>query len=180
MLKYIALLRGINVGGHRKLKMKDLRAMLKSMGFKNISTYIQSGNVVFETDETDVGNLESSIKEQIDEQFGYQVPVIIRTHATFKKALNNIPYEKKEGWKRYITFLSEAPDTDQKKLLESQSSTIEQFSVGDKEIYVQVDKQTSQKPKFSSSFIQQKLNISATNRNLRTVNKILELASSAG
>lgn len=180
MLKYIALLRGINVGGHRKLKMEELRAMFTSMEFKNVSTYIQSGNVVFETDETDAAILENSIAQKIKEQFNYQVPVIIRTHADFERVQKNMPYEKKEGWKRYVTFLSEAPDTAHKKLLESLSSSIEQFSVGDKEIYVQVDKQTNQKPKFSSSFIQQQLNISATNRNFRTVNKILELASSSG
>lgn len=176
MTTYIALLRGINVGGHRKMKMEDLRTMFSSMEFENVSTYIQSGNIVFETATTDIDSLETSIQKQIEAQFGYEVPVIIRTHTALKKMLHNMPFEKKEGWKRYITFLSHLPDAQQKKLLETLSSTIEKFSIGHKEIYVQVNKQTSQKTKFSSSFIQQQLGISATNRNLRTVSKLCEWA----
>ncbi|MCW9705579.1 DUF1697 domain-containing protein [Fodinibius salsisoli] len=176
MPKYIALLRGINVGGHRKVKMKALRALFGSMGFKNVATYIQSGNVVFDAPKTEVNRLSNTIKQQIEDQFGYDVPVIVRTAANLEKVLKNMPFEKQEGWKRYITFLSEEPDESHKQKLEAQSSNIEIFKLGNKVVYAQVDKQTSAKPKFSSNFIQQQLNIPATNRNLRTINKILDLA----
>lgn len=176
MTTYIALLRGINVGGHRKLKMADLRAMFSNMGFENVQTYIQSGNVVFEASENDTDDLAKRIKRQIEETFGYDVPVIICTASDLKNILANIPFKKKEGWKRYITFLSHQPDKAQQEKLEARSSSIEFFRVGDGVVYAHVDKQTDKKPLFSGSFIQKQLNIPATNRNLRTVNKLLTLA----
>lgn len=178
MAQYIAFLRGINVGGHRKLKMEDLRSMMDSMGFENIATYIQSGNIVFDAEKTDTDSLSSSVKKQIEVQFEYDVPVIVRSYDDLKEVWENIPFEKKEGWKRYITFLSDEPDEQQKQELEGLSSNIETFVVRNKVVYAHVDKQTSEKPRFSSNFVQQQLKIPATNRNLRTVNKMLELASS--
>ncbi|MGK7371429.1 MAG: DUF1697 domain-containing protein, partial [Candidatus Halalkalibacterium sp. M3_1C_030] len=78
MTRYIALLRGINVGGHRKIKMDDLKVMLDLAGLENISTYIQSGNVIFDTEINDRAKLSELISEQIKDTFGYDVPVIIR------------------------------------------------------------------------------------------------------
>lgn len=178
MTRYIALLRGINVGGHRKLKMADLRVMLSDMGLENVQTYIQSGNVVFEAPENDTDDLSQRIKRQIEKTFGYEVPVIICTVSNLKSILANIPFKKKKGWKRYITFLSHQPDKAQQEKLETRSSNIELFRVGDGVVYAHVDKQTDEKPLFSGSFIQKQLNIPATNRNLRTVTKLLKLAQS--
>ena len=92
---YIALLRGINVGGHRKLKMADLRTIISDMGFENVQTYIQSGNVVFEASEIDTDELSRKIKLQVETTFGYEVPVIIRTAAVLKSILANMPSRKK-------------------------------------------------------------------------------------
>lgn len=176
---YIALLRGINVGGHRPLKMEDLRELFSSMGFKNISTYIQSGNIIFDASKQNNDRLGGRIKEQIADTFGYDVPVLIFSAADFKNVAEKFPFQQKEGWKRYITFLSDQPTKEQHQKLEAQSSEIESFRIGNRVVYIHVDKQTDRKLLFSSSFIQKRLRIPATTRNLRTVHKLLELAGAS-
>ena len=178
MKTYVALLRGINVGGHRPLKMEDLRQMFAMLGFENVSTYIQSGNVIFDAPMQDQQKLSNQIKEQIADTFGYDVPVIIRTATELRTLFDNVPFEEKEGWKGYITFLSGDPSEEKKQQLEAASSDIETFVVGDKVVYAFVDKQADEKPQFSANFIQKQLEMSTTNRNLRSVQKILELALS--
>ncbi len=176
MKTYIAFLRGINVGGHRSLKMENLRQMFAMLGFENVSTYIQSGNVIFDAIDQDESRLAAKIKDQIEETFDYDVPVIIRTADELRRIFAEFPFEEKEGWRGYITFLSDQPTRDQKKELEAQSSDIEIFKVGNRAVCAHVNKQADEKPLFSSNFIQKQLNIPATNRNLRTIRKILELA----
>ncbi|NGP87073.1 DUF1697 domain-containing protein [Fodinibius halophilus] len=178
MISYIALLRGINVGGHRPLKMEDLRKMFLQLGFKKVETYIQSGNVVFEVPESrQTDQLVPLIKEQIEESFGYDVPVVVRSAYRLGAILNNFPFDIKEGWKGYITFLAEEPDSEAKEQLESQSNNIETFKVAGTQVYSVVNKKADQKPQFSNRFIEKQLRVAGTNRNLRTINKVLNLAS---
>ncbi len=153
--------------------------MFRQLGFKNVATYIQSGNVIFDASEQDENQLASEIQKQIEATFGYDVPVIICSSSNFKEILDQFPFNKKEGWMGYITFLADQPSMEQQKKLEAKSSKIETFQVGNRAIYAQVNKQTDEKPLFSSNFIQQQLGVPATNRNLRSMNKILELAISS-
>ena len=173
---YIALLRGINVGGHRPLKMTRLQEMFTSMGFKDVSTYIQSGNVIFDAPKEHHEMLGKSIKQQIFKNFGHDVPVIIRSPDEMEKALQDYPFEEIGGWKGYISFLEKEPEVKQKKMLEAQSSGIEKFKVLNREFYSLIDKQTEKKSLFSNNFIEKQLDMFATTRNLRTVQKILEIA----
>lgn len=174
---YIALLRGINVGGHRPLKMNDLRDMFRHLGFKNVATYIQSGNVIFDAPEQVEDRLAKEIQNQIEATFEYKVPVIVCSSAGLKEILEQYPFKEKEGWRGYITFLSDQPGEEQIERLEAHSNDIETFSAGDRAVYIHVDKQTDENLQFSSNFIQKQLGVPATNRNLRSVNKIWELAS---
>lgn len=178
MPKYIALLRGINVGGHRKIRMDDLKAMFNAMGFEQVMTYIQSGNVIFDASENKPKVLSKSIEREIDETFGYDVPVIIRSSSELAEVLNRFPFEEHEGWKGYISFLAEEPKTGNRKKLEALSSDIEKFKVGNSELYSLIDKQAREKPLFSNNFVEKQLDMFATTRNLRTVHKILKMASS--
>jgi len=175
MKTYIALLRGINVGGHRPLKMEKLRQMFTMMGFENVSTHIQSGNVVFDAFPEDQQELANQIKYQIDATFGYDVPVIIRTTDDLKRIFTEFPFEGKEGWKGYISFLSNQPSRDQKKELQAQSSEIEKFSVHEKSVYSFVNKKAEEKPIFSNGFVEKQLGMSVTTRNLCTTQKIVAL-----
>ena len=93
---YIALLRGINVSGHKKIKMPDLKAMFEALGFTNVRTYIQSGNVVFESNFA--ADLESKISAKILEQFGFEVSVICRTAEELEQVIARNPYVEMEGF----------------------------------------------------------------------------------
>jgi len=177
MKNYIAFLRAINVGGHRKIKMADLRALIESLGFQNVKTYIQSGNTVFAAPPEQRDELANIIKKQIEDSFGHDVQVLIREPEELKNILAGFPFKEKDGWKGYIGFLSDKPDSESIKNLESQSSAIEQFKISDDNLYVFVDKETNQKANFSNGFIEKELGLHATTRNLRTVQKILNMAS---
>lgn len=175
MITYIALLRGINVGGHRKIKMDDLKEMFNDLGFKNVTTYIQSGNVIFDAAESERNALSHVVRQKIEDTFGHEVPVIIRRPAEMERTLKEFPFQEKEGWKGYISFLSDKPVPERAKELEVMSSDIETFDIKNLAVYALVDKNTKNKPLFSNNFIEKELGIQATSRNLRTVRKILEL-----
>jgi uncharacterized protein (DUF1697 family) len=96
MKTYIALLRGINVSGHKKIKMADLKDMLLKKGFQDVVTYIQSGNVVFKSEETVHEELEDKIKKGIADTFGFDVPVLVKTKREIEAILRESPYTKEE------------------------------------------------------------------------------------
>jgi uncharacterized protein (DUF1697 family) len=166
---HIALLRGINVGGHRPLKMTRLQEMFAAMGFENISTYIQSGNVIFDAPSQKEQSLSAQIADQIAVTFDYNIPV--------KAILKKFPFAEREGWKSYITFLASQPPENHIAKLETLSTDIEHFKGGERAVYIQVNKQTDKKARFSNRFIQQQLDTSATNRNLKSVRKLVQLLS---
>jgi len=176
MTRYIALLRAINVGGYRRIKMEDLRNMFTEMDFEDVETYIQSGNVIFNSGNDNDREIADRIERQIEEIFGHDVPVLLRTATELDRIVGEVPFKKREGWMRYITFLPEAPPSKKKDELESMSGEIEQFRVANREVYSFVDKQTEEKTDFSNSFIEKQFGLAGTTRNLRTVNRILELA----
>lgn len=175
--RYIALLRGINVGGYRKIKMADLRQMFHAIGFTNVETYIQSGNVVFNAENRPRQKLSAQITQQISTTFGHEVAVLIFAGEELQHIIDDIPFEEKEGWNRYITFLAQQPAAARLQQLVTQSSTIEIFRAGNRAVYVHINKKTSEKLKFSNAYMEKTLKVSATNRNIRTAKKILSLAA---
>ena len=122
-MKYVSILRGINVSGHKKIKMADLKDLYKSQGFESVTTYIQSGNIIFRSTSTDKTSLRKIIEKAIEEEYEFHVPVDIRTEQELKGILDDCPYEetKIEGneTKVLVTFLQSVPsDQKQKSLLE--------------------------------------------------------------
>jgi len=110
MKTYIALLRGINVSGQKKIKMADLRAYLEELDFQNIRTYIQSGNIVFDSVSTSTRLLENQIKAKIKQKYGFEVPTMVKVPADFKNAIAYNPYQSdknKDPKRVYLTFLAE-------------------------------------------------------------------------
>src|SRR5271156_4385700 len=109
---YISMLRGINVGGHKRIKMDQLRKSFEALGCEQVQTYIQSGNVVFKTGKLSTSALSQRIEKQILSDFGYSVSVISRTADELSKAISNNPFLKRRGIdpeKLHVMFLSEAP-----------------------------------------------------------------------
>lgn len=147
------------------------------MGFKNVATYIQSGNVIFNAPSQNEQSLSAQIADQIAVTFDYNIPVIVYRAQNFKSILEQFPFSEKQGWKSYITFLSAQPSAKNLDKLETLSNEIEHFKGGERAVYIQVNKQTNKKTRFSNRFIQQQLDTSATNRNLKSVRKLVQLSS---
>lgn len=179
MITYIALLRAINVGGYRKIKMADLRNMFEKLGFKNVQTYIQSGNVIFDSDEEDSDKLSQSIEEKIKSDFGHDVPVMIRTRDKLKNLINDNPFEgqDEDPFMLYVTFFLETPPQEKQQEMTSLSSEIERFEFLNGELFSLIDKKTDQKTNFSNGYVEKIIGIPGTGRNWRSVNKIFEMAS---
>ncbi len=173
MIRYVAFLRAINVGG-RVVKMDALKTMLTLPGIKNISTYIQSGNVVFDsTAEKDV--LEQKIEKKLLATLGYEVKTIIKTLPDMEFIIKNNPFKKyDEDMGLHVSFLSGVPEADAVKELLLLQNDNEQFRVSGTEAYLLVKTGAYGKTKFSNTFLEKKLKIKATTRNWATVNKMLE------
>ena len=107
MHTYISLLRGINVSGQKKILMADLKALYETLGFSDVKTYIQSGNVVFNFEKTEAAKLQQLIFNKIQLKYGFEVSNLILSPSEIEKALLNNPYQHIE--KPYFTFLSELP-----------------------------------------------------------------------
>lgn len=176
MKKHIALLRGINVGGKRKLLMANLKKMLSHLGFENIITYIQSGNVIFEgKKETDVSGLEERIKEAILETFDLDVPVIIRTVEEIKAIAGENPFDQANIDQLHVTFLKEEPSEAEVVKIQTCITSADEFKIFGKNVYIQCSGRYSDS-KLTNKFFEDKLKVSATTRNWKTILKLLELS----
>ena len=112
MKAYISLLRGINVGGKHKIKMDELSALYESLGLENVSTYLQSGNVLFNFSLSDKNKLSTMVEEKIGYYFKTNIIVLIRTYSEMLQIINNNPFPNSKSVdanRLYITFLSEEP-----------------------------------------------------------------------
>ena len=180
MNKSIAILRGINVGGKRRVLMADLKLLFENLGFFNIETYIQSGNVIFDT-VSKLTNIEISdtIEKSILDKYGFIVPVIIRSVTELQQTINNNPfYQEKntEITQLHLTFLKDKPLKENLLKIETYNSYKDEFFIAGKEVYVFCEEKYSQS-KFTNNFFENKLKVSATTRNWKTVLKLLELSN---
>ncbi len=177
METYIAILRGINVSGHKSVKMADLKKSLEELDFKNIRTYIQSGNVIFETKKTKEEELEKKLEKKIEQAFRFEVPVIVRNHTELKKTVENNPFldkRKEDVTKLHVTFLSQKPDSSLIASLSKNNYAPDEFIVAEKEIFLFCPNGYGN-TKLSNTFFENKLKIKATTRNWKTINKLEEL-----
>lgn len=179
MNTYIILLRGINVGGKNKIKMADLKAMCVSMGYQNVQTYIQSGNIVLETTETNVVVIEEALKQQIKDTFGYDIAVLVRTPIYWANAIAENPFliemPEVETKLLHLTFLAAEPSSDLLTKLEAIDYGEDQFKVVADRMYLYFPNGYG-RTKLTNTVVEKKLQVAATTRNWRTVNKLLDLA----
>jgi uncharacterized protein (DUF1697 family) len=175
-MKYVAFLRGINVGGKNKIKMETLRQVCGSLGFENVKTYINSGNVIFETVETAGKEFAAKIESAIEKEFALKIKVILRKMSEIENIVANNPFAGQfENEKDlHVFFLDEELPEDKRELLLSNNSENERYVVLNREIFshLRTDFPDSLMGK---DYIGKKLKVSATARNWRTVNKIMEL-----
>ena len=178
MQTYVALLRGINVSGHKKIKMAELKESLETLSFSDVVTYIQSGNIVFKSNENSIENLENKIHEKILKDFGFEVPVLIKTPKELKHAIDNNPFEKGDKYdpKLFaVVFLKEKPKAENIAKLETYDYSPEEYILDDKILYFYAANGAGN-AKMNNNFFENKLKVKATTRNWRTTHKLVELS----
>lgn len=176
-MKYIALLRGINIG-HKRIKMAHLKELFESLNFKNVRTYLQSGNIIFNHGSTDTAKITSEIEKKIIQTFKFQVNVILRTENEFETIINNNPFVKDvdiELDKLNVTFLQELPDKENIFNLSLNKDENEKFKVNGSEIYLYLPNGYA-RTGLTNNIFEKKLKTIATTRNWKTTNKLLELS----
>ncbi|MBC7383425.1 MAG: DUF1697 domain-containing protein [Bacteroidia bacterium] len=178
MQTYISILRGINVSGHKMMKMEALNALFAELGFKNIKTYIQSGNVVFQFKETPTDVLEKKIAKKIIEAFFFEVPVIVKKFIEVETILINNPFlnSRKEDPKLlHLTFLAAKPEEAELDKIKRGNYGADEFIVTDKSIYLFCPEGYGN-TKLSNNFFERKLKLTATTRNWKTLNELVKIA----
>lgn len=171
MKKHIALLRGINVGGHKKIRMADLRTCLTALDLQNVQTYLQSGNVVFDAGRND--DPASDIEQAIKNGFGFDVRVLLRTEEQLQFIFNNNPFAARTGVdpsKLFVTFLESPIDT-----LPPLPEGIEDECLSLGTEIVGYCPNGFARTKLTNSYFEQKLKLAATTRNWKTVSALLAL-----
>ncbi|GAA3617050.1 DUF1697 domain-containing protein [Flavivirga amylovorans] len=176
MQTYIALLRGINVSGQKKIPMAELRELLTNSGLKNVQTYIQSGNVIFKSSEQDIQKLELRIHEAIKAYFGFEVPILIKTPKSLQKVFDDCPFSEEKKTNSYFTLLYTIPDKDLVNEAAKLSYPNEEFVITKDCIYFYCSTGYG-KAKYSNNFFERKLKTTSTARNYKTMVKLLELSS---
>ena len=174
---YIAMLRGINVGAHKRIKMEQLRASFEALGFEQVRTYIQSGNVVFKAPKISPSALSKRIEERILKDSGFQASVVSRTVEEMARTIANNPFLKDTGIdqeKLHVTFLSEAPAPAALSKLAALTAAPDQCSCLGKEVYLYLPNGTSESSLMKTS-LDRVLSVVATTRNWRTVNTIHQM-----
>ena len=172
MNKYVAFLRAINVGGHRIIKMSDLKETFQSLGLENVETFIQSGNVIFDSKTSSPASLEKKIEGQLEKALGYKVETFLRTMKEVAAIANNCPFSPKDGETVHVVFLNEKPGTRMRQALISYKSNADDFIVKRREVFNL--RRDRDKSVFSNNFIEKVLGVPATSRNLTTIRKIAE------
>jgi uncharacterized protein (DUF1697 family) len=155
--------------------MQDLKALFESLNFINVKTYIQSGNVIFDAKSSK--NSESIIQQKIKEQFGFDVPMIIRTADEITSILNLNPYLNQKNIeldKLHITFLSEEPSTENLNKITTYNFEPDEFEIIGNKVYLHCPNGYGN-TKLSNTFFENKLKVTATTRNWKTVNEIAKL-----
>ncbi len=168
MVAYIALLRAVNVGGTGKLPMSDLKAMCEKAGFANVRTYIASGNVIFDSQETE-GQVKATLEATLAAYAGKPVGVLVRTASELTEVLANNPFPDTLPNRTVIIFLDEPQTSDSLERITGKNG--EEFRLGKREIYVH----------YGDGMAHSKLKIPAaktgTARNINTISKLASMAS---
>ncbi|HYH81352.1 MAG TPA: DUF1697 domain-containing protein [Longimicrobium sp.] len=174
--RYVAFMRALNVGG-RIVKMDRLRALFEELGFANVATYIASGNVIFESPETDTGKLETTINIHLEKALGYTVGTYVRTPAELAAIAAHRPFPAKEldapGHTLYVNFLPRAVGGDAVERLMALRTEGDDFAVLGREMYWLARGKLSDSS-ITGPRLQKALGVPMTNRNLNTVRKLAE------
>lgn len=176
MAVMVSLLRGINVGGKNLIKMEALRSLYAALGLKDVQTYVQSGNIVFQIKEQNLAKLTKRIEDAIEKQFGFRPAVVLRSASELKQALARNPFTKRPGAdpsRILINFLVGAPDATVCEAILKLKFGAEEVQINGREVYLYSPEGFGQSKLWPA--VSRLLNNSGTGRNLNTVQKLIEM-----
>jgi uncharacterized protein (DUF1697 family) len=177
-MQYISILRGINVGGNRKILMKDLKSLYEGLGFSKVETYIQSGNVIFESEQKlSTTELEVKIQQAITETFGFDVPVIVRSAEEWTHIVSKSPFWKEKDVdieKLHLTILKQIPYPELVMEIKGMKFQPDRFEILGSDVFVYCENGYG-RTKITNDFFEKKLKTQATTRNWKTVMKLHEM-----
>ena len=180
MNTFIALLRGINVSGHNKIKMVDLKLLFINIGFYNVDIYIQSGNVIFKSEELNTLKIEKTIITAIEKQFKYSIKVLVLTNTELTTIFNSNPFLDRESIdisKLCATLLNSNPNLDSlHEVIQLGLKNNDELSHLNKTIYLHCPNGFG-KTKLTNNLFERKFKVDATTRNWKTITKLIELSN---
>ncbi|RKS20553.1 uncharacterized protein (DUF1697 family) [Flavobacterium endophyticum] len=177
MTTHLALLRGINVSGHNMIKMEALKTTLEAIGFQNVQTYIQSGNVFVDIEEENALKVGFLIRQEIFKVFGHEVPVVVIGKDDLAICFRNNPFLKEKDIdtkKLYVAFVSTTLKSESINDLKISQFKPDEASIDGSRIYIKYAVGAG-KTRFDQKYIEKKLNVTATIRNWNTVTQLLTL-----
>ena len=177
MTTHLALLRGINVSGHNMIKMEALKTTLEAIGFENVQTYIQSGNVFVDSEDDNAAAVGFKIKQEIFKAFGHEVPVVVIGKSDLEACFKNNPFLKENDLdikKIYVAFISTTLRSESINDLKISQVKPDQACVDASRIYIKYTVGAG-KTRLDQKYIEKKLNVTATIRNWNTVTQLLQL-----
>lgn len=174
----VSMLRGVNLAKHNRMKMDALRAVYEVLKLRDAQTFVQSGNVIFRTDERDLTALGKRIQSAIERKFGFQVDVILRTASELRQVIAKNPFAKRRGIessKLLVTFLASDPGEEARAELRKVETEPEELWIEGRELYIYFPNGMA-RPKLPWSKIEGILKTSGTGRNWNSVSKIAAIA----
>ncbi len=176
MKTYIAILKGINVGGHKKIMMADLRKMLCEISYiGEVNTYIQSGNIVFKASEENTDVLENLIQQKIADHYGFEVSTIVLSKENLSSIIDSNPYAEEEIKRLHCCFFKTDPILENRQKLEIFDASPDAFTVGNSCMYICCATERYSKSNINNSVAEKILKIECTTRNWKTCTKLLEM-----
>lgn len=174
MKTYIALLRGINVSGQKKILMSDLKVLFEKLGYQRVQTYIQSGNVVFSAEAQK--NIAENISDSIKRQYGWEAPVLAKKVSEIEKILTSCPFSEVKKQKAYFTLLHQPSTHELISKVNKENYPDEEFVITSNCVYF-FSEMGYGRAKCNNNFFERKLNVTATTRNYKTMIKLISLAT---
>jgi uncharacterized protein (DUF1697 family) len=174
----ISMLRGVNLGPHNRIQMKELCALYRSLKLRDAQSYIQSGNVIFQSEEKDLDALAGRIAAGIERKFGFRPPVILRTTAELRQVVARNPFAKRreiEPSKLLVTFLDRDPGSAIQEQVRKIKTEPEELCMEGREVYTYFPNGMA-RPKMKWGVIERILKTQWTGRNWNSVEKMLEMA----
>lgn len=175
----ISMLRGVNLGPHRRMKMDDLRGVYELLGLREIHTFLQSGNVVFRTAERDLDKLAGRIEKGIENRFGFHSDVILRTSSEMKDVIGRNPFASRPDIhpsRLLVWFLAGDPGQKARDKVLTIKADPEELHIHDRELYIYYPNGLA-RPKLSMATVEKALKTAGTGRNWNSVTKMFELAA---